>query len=188
MFIERVKRFSDATLDKFQQTSAEHVRLINYLKDSLKNGWNKNVVISGACGVGKTYLAFALIRATSKINSKYPNYWDSKIFFYIQARQIFEKIKQSFNQQSDYDILENEKKAPVLIIDEIGVQKASDFEKEILFEIFDYRYGNCLPTIVLSNLTPPEIAKVIGSRNADRLFGKCDFFYLTAPSGRKIYD
>ena len=150
MFIERVKRFSDATLDKFQQTSAEHVRLINYLKDSLKNGWNKNVVISGACGVGKTYLAFALIRATSKI--------------------------------------ENEKKAPVLIIDEIGVQKASDFEKEILFEIFDYRYGNCLPTIVLSNLTPPEIAKVIGSRNADRLFGKCDFFYLTAPSGRKIYD
>ena len=57
----------------------------------------------------------------------------------------------------------------LLIIDEVGVQRGSDFEKETFFDVINERYENMRPTIILSNLTIEEIKVFLGERVFDRL-------------------
>lgn len=58
---------------------------------------------------------------------------------------------------------------PLLVIDEIGVQFGTDAETVQLFDIIDRRYTYMRPTVILSNLTAPEMKNVLGDRAYDRL-------------------
>ena len=67
----------------------------------------------------------------------------------------------------------------LLIIDEIGVQFGSEFEKNLIFDILNERYENRRPTLLLSNLTVPEVRAFLGERIYDRLKedgGRCVSF------------
>jgi hypothetical protein len=57
----------------------------------------------------------------------------------------------------------------VLLIDDLGIEKQSDWTEETLFGIIDARWRNCRPTIVTTNLTPLELRNTVGSRVYDRL-------------------
>jgi len=79
----------------------------------------------------------------------------------------------SSEKEGQFNLLNNITKAPLLIIDELGMdrkQKASDFEAETLFEIVSGRHGNHLPTMVTTNLTRDQIERLYGRSLADRLY------------------
>lgn len=47
---------------------------------------------------------------------------------------------------------------PLLIIDDLGIERNSDYAKEQVFSIIDSRYRSGLPIIITTNLTPQEMA------------------------------
>ena len=55
------------------------------------------------------------------------------------------------------------------MIDEVGVQSGTEAESRALFDVFNERYQNCKPTILLSNLCPTDFAAAVGDRIADRI-------------------
>lgn len=57
----------------------------------------------------------------------------------------------------------------LLIIDEVGVQRGTDNEREILFSIINSRYNSLKPTVLLSNLSIKDVKDYIGERTFDRL-------------------
>ena len=57
----------------------------------------------------------------------------------------------------------------LLILDEVGVQFGSDTEKLILFDVLNERYEKRRPTLVLSNLSLPDVEQYLGERIFDRL-------------------
>ena len=59
--------------------------------------------------------------------------------------------------------------ASMLIIDEIGVQFGSDSEMVQMFEVMNKRYGEMLPTVLISNLQMDELCKLLGDRIIDRM-------------------
>ena len=76
-------------------------------------------------------------------------------------------------------------KTPLLIIDEVGVQYGSDSERTELYEIFNSRYNDMLPTIVVSNNTVEELQRILGQRIYDRLSGGALIFELNGRSHRQ---
>ena len=80
--------------------------------------------------------------------------------------------------------METEKTVPVLIIDEVGLQYGTPFERLELFDLFNSRYENMLPTICLSNLKMEEIERILGKRIFDRLSQNMECFYLSGKSQR----
>jgi DNA replication protein DnaC len=72
---------------------------------------------------------------------------------------------------TEYDVYARFGDPELLIIDEIGVQMGSDFERMVLTSIADIRSRNCRPTIIVSNLNPEEILGLVGERMFDRLVG-----------------
>ena len=79
----------------------------------------------------------------------------------------------SSEKEGQYDLLNRVTKAPLLIIDELGMdrkQKASDYEAENLFEIVSGRHTNHLPTLITTNLFRDQIERLYGRSITDRLF------------------
>ena len=121
-----------------------------------------NLIAIGGTGSGKTLLASAMVDEVIEKRS-------CKL---ITLSGIFSTIKQSWNDPAALDeqkLIESLASYDLLIIDEVGVQSDTDWEKGIIFQIIDGRYQNMLPTVLISNLEVSEIQKIIGDRCVDRL-------------------
>jgi DNA replication protein DnaC len=74
--------------------------------------------------------------------------------------------------------------ARLLVLDDIGAEKASEWTQERLYSIVDHRYANCLPLIVTSNLPPAKLEDQAGERTASRLAEMCVVVPITGTDRR----
>jgi len=142
----------------------------------------------GEPGTGKTYVAclIALLKA------RHPEGWwnlrsqvriiSSSVFLSDLRSLIASKEIDAENGMRAYDsLIHKTRRAKFLIVDDIGVEKATDFANEVLTQIFDYRYNNNKSTIVTSNLTVEELSNMKGygrimSRVIDMVDGIVNYF------------
>jgi DNA replication protein DnaC len=124
------------------------------------------MVFWGDIGTGKTHLACAIANTLAEKGVQ---------VMYCTALEAVMLVKASWKRGDDglteYDVYERFGEPKLLIIDEIGVQNGTDFEKMVLTSIADIRSRNCYPTIIVSNLTPDQIYGILGERMFDRLVG-----------------
>lgn len=175
------KRYENASFENFTGNDELKNILSNVME--LKN----NVVIWGDVGTGKTHLAYAILNKwCDKININGYYMYRSNQIVYTSVKDIIDDIRAMWKSGDySYSIVYYCKKAKVLIIDEVGVQYGSDSERIELFDIFNDRYNNCLPTIAMSNYSPEKIKPVLGLRIYDRLFGGAKVFELKGKSHRQ---
>jgi len=159
--------FRDVTLDSLKDFKWQEGRVpLNHVLYSFSEK-NRNVTMYGPPGTGKTALACAVGRE-AKIQRRNPRL--------IRWHKFLSRMRtsvRSSEKEGQFNLLNNITKAPLLIIDELGMdrkQKASDFEAETLFEIVSGRHGNHLPTMVTTNLTRDQIERLYGRSLADRLY------------------
>jgi len=76
----------------------------------------------------------------------------------------------SFNSTvSESEVIEAFAAYDLLIIDEVGVQSGTEAESRALFDVFNERYQNLKPTILISNLNAEDFVAAVGNRIADRI-------------------
>ena len=187
-------RYENCTLDNYECRDDVQRELVAELKKGLENGFEDNICIIGGVGTGKTHLAYALVKELSErkeskdiFTQKLTVYYNSKKVIYTTIKTIVVDIRRCWGKDADnFDRknIENYKEYPLLIIDEIGVQYGSESERIELFEIFNARYNNVLPTIIISNNNQEQISKILGQRITDRIFGGAKVFELTGKSHR----
>ncbi len=93
--------------------------------------------------------------------------------------ELMEALKEENQNMTIY------KKAKILVIDDLGAARNTEWASERLLEIIDYRYNQLLPVIFTTNLTPKDLKEKINNRIFDRLVEMCDFVSITAQSQRK---
>ena len=159
--------FRDVTLESLKDFKWQEGRVpLRYVLHSFSEK-NRNVTMYGPPGTGKTALACAVGRE-AKLQRRNPRL--------IRWHKFLSRMRtsvRSSEKEGQFNLLNNITKAPLLIIDELGMdrkQKASDFEAETLFEIVSGRHGNHLPTMVTTNLTRDQIERLYGRSLADRLY------------------
>lgn len=75
--------------------------------------------------------------------------------------------------------------AALLVIDDLGAEKPSEWTQERLYSVVDHRYANCMPLLVTGNLPPRQLAEQTGSRVASRLAEMCEVIAMTGPDRRR---
>jgi DNA replication protein DnaC len=75
--------------------------------------------------------------------------------------------------------------AGLLVIDDLGAEKASEWTQERFYSVIDHRYANCMPLIVTSNIPPKELAEQTGERAASRLAEMCEVVPMTGTDRRR---
>lgn len=131
--------------------------------------WAKNpmcfFVYLGVPGVGKTYLCHAIQNWFDKITFK--RHWGE--------RQFFSTLRTFIERGGGDYIAETQRlsDADLLTFDDLGSSgEPTDWRKEVLFEVIDYRYESSKPTVITSNLTREQILEAYGAAFSSRVFAK----------------
>lgn len=162
-------RFRDRTFESYIATEPKQVKALTICRDYAENfaehfKAGRCLLLLGNVGTGKTHLATAIanhiMRATTATA------------VYRTVGGILQHIKGSYDRESEYSEAQAfaaYTKPSLLIIDEVGATKPTEFELATLFNIINGRYEEQLPTVVISNLPAGELSGALGERCVDRL-------------------
>lgn len=157
------ERFIDRTFKTYVPTTPAQRRALSIAQafaDSREPG--RSLIMCGKPGTGKTHLACAI--ANAMVLSGSTAYFATVL---AAVRHVKDTYRRD-SERSESEAIEDLTKPSVLILDEVGAQIGSEHEKLILFEVINERYANCMPTILLSNLTQDELTTYLGERVMDR--------------------
>jgi DNA replication protein DnaC len=105
-------------------------------------------VLIGLYGCGKTHLAAAIA------NRRMSMYHERSVFMVVP--DLLDYLRAAFNPMSTapLDVRFDEiKRAPLLILDDLGMESATPWAREKLFQLLDYRYAARLPTVFTTSIS-----------------------------------
>lgn len=129
----------------------------------------KSVFFYGGVGTGKTMLA-------SIVAQEFIRDWQSVIFGDVPS--LLADIKATFGTGKTNELLQRLIETDLLVVDDIGAEKVTDWSAEQLYLIINGRYNNEKPVIVTSNYDFDGLierlgADIIAKRITSRLNEMC---------------
>jgi DNA replication protein DnaC len=126
------------------QNSAYHIA-VDFAKIHPVLNKTKGIIFAGKIGVGKTHLAIGLMKALMT-NHKCTG-------IYYRQGALLELIKSSFDDEhlSEVDILQPLKTRDVVLLDDVGTSRPTDWVIEKMLDILAVRYENKKTTIITTN-------------------------------------
>ena len=119
----------------------------------------ESMYIYGEVGSGKTVRAALMLLEILK--QSFLNKQVQK-FIFIPVPELLQNIKYSYDDNTDKEVLERYSDVDILVLDDFGIDKPSDWVLGILYLIINRRYENMKLTIFTSNFSVEEIAERLG--------------------------
>lgn len=164
------------TKEKFNATPKtqevfDAVNAFNFKKD--------NLYLCGPTGSGKSHLAAIAARRIFGCGDN---------LITISQSEISRRIRSSRDAEQESSRIEDFQKAGVLLIEDLGVAKDTEFMMSTLYDIINYRYQNKPGGLIItSNLNLGDLAKKFGDdRIPSRLSQICKVFNLTGEKDHRV--
>jgi DNA replication protein DnaC len=151
---------------------------------------DRGLLFMGPVGVGKTHLSVSILREL--IEKK------GVACLYYEFGSLLKEIQNSWNpisQTSELKVLEPVFSAEVLVLDELGASKPTDWVRDTMMQIINTRYNDRKLTIFTTNYLDGRRAERdetledrIGVRLRSRLFEMCKTIHLEGEDYRKRFD
>lgn len=188
LHLERIHRQAEILLARlpskyrhadFPKTTFGH-RALEWLTDYRKHRAagkpHRSLVILGATGTGKTWTGCAIIRALLTE--------DTVPCTMVTVADMLEQLRPA-SGGLDIDMLQFSG-TPVLMLDDLGMERLTEWGREQLYRLADERARNDLPVIVTSNLTGEQIKAQYDERTVQRLFGGAQLIEIDGDSRRTL--
>ena len=161
-------RFINCTFNSFHCPPGHRSALTAAKTVATSSLSSQGIFLTGPNGTGKTHLAVSILREFILYHS------DSCRF--IKIPPLLFEVKQAF-KSNHYDsedlLIKRFLNYDLLILDEIGVEKATPWALQTLYLIIDGRSSNLKKTVFTSNLTLQDIEDNIDARFASRIVEMC---------------
>jgi DNA replication protein DnaC len=151
---------------------------------------SRGMFLEGQPGVGKTHLAVAVLKQAIQTTSARGLFYDT--------RDLLRVIRSTYDpstRTTELDILRPVMTAELLVLDDLGAEKTSEWVDETMNLIVNTRYNERRLTIFTSNYPdipddtdPQSLLFRIGSRMRSRLHEMCEFVVLDAADYRERPD
>lgn len=188
------RRYEECSLGSYQpaNNNGSQFQAFNYAYRLVREypSVDRGLLFMGACGVGKTHLSVAILREL--IEKK-----GISCLFY-EFGTLLKEIQNSYNpisQTSELTVLIPVIEAEVLVLDELGASKPTDWVRDTMMHVINTRYNDRRLTIFTTNyldrrsIERDEILEDrIGVRLRSRLFEMCKTVQIEGEDYRRRFD
>jgi DNA replication protein DnaC len=182
LYLRQSKLRYNAILEQVYCNAARNITTDQLMKlaDGLFIGRAENILITGATGCGKSYLACALGRQVCSLGYR---------VLYFGMNRFLEKVSQSKLDGTFIKLLNQIEKTHLLILDDFGLTPLDSISRLAILQILEDRYGK-KSTIITSQLPVIKWYEFIGEPTLadaimDRLAGNAHRIELKGESLRK---
>lgn len=162
---------SDHTDQKNENIARKYVENFNAMREQ-----GTGLLLCGSVGTGKSFLAAAI--ANELISQGTP-------CLMTNFSRIISRISEKFGGDQKY--LDNLNRFDLLIIDDLGAERDSEYMWEKVMDVIDARYRAGLPLIVTTNLKPKDLydpSDIRRQRIFSRLKEMCIFLEVNGADRR----
>ncbi len=187
------RRYSECSLQNYYpiKGNGTQLRAFNYAFRLVREypAVDRGLLFMGTVGVGKTHLSVAIMRGL--VEKGVP------CLFY-EFGSLLKEIQNSYNpvsQTSELKVLAPVFEAEVLVLDELGASKPTDWVRDTMMQIINTRYNDRKLTIFTTNYLDGRrterdetLEDRIGVRLRSRLFEMCKTVSIEGEDYRKKFD
>jgi DNA replication protein DnaC len=184
------KRYLHCTLDNFaayNETLEKAVAHATRIADNFPVV-SRGLLLEGQPGVGKTHLAVAILKTVIERTGAYGLFYDT--------RDLLRIIRSTYDpsiRTTELEILRPVMTADLLVLDDLGAEKTSEWVEETMNLIVNTRYNERRLTLFTSNYIdipedddPNSLLFRIGHRMRSRLHEMCEFLVLDGADYREM--
>lgn len=150
---------------------------------------DRGLLLMGSVGVGKTHLAVSILKGLTERGFN--------CLFY-EFGSLLKEIQDSYNpntQASELGVLAPVLTAEILVLDELGASKPTDWVRDTMAHVINSRYNDKKLTIFTTNYLDDRrnereevLEDRIGTRLRSRLFEMCKTVMMDGRDFRKSFD
>lgn len=120
-----------------------------------------SLLMAGVVGAGKTHQAYGAVRRL--VQTGVGVRWRA-----TTAADLYANLRPRPGVDSERE-LAAVSRCPLLIIDDLGAAKASEWVEEVTYRLINRRYNHMLPTLITTNLAIKDLRAHLGDRVTSRL-------------------
>lgn len=133
------EEFYNKTFDDYKPATQKQKEFLDAIKDFLEKDDIEKLIVVGGNGTGKSMLGNLAVKAKGGL-----------VYTMFEISLIVRNIKNT-KFGNEYDFIECLVNAPILVVDEVGRSKGSEFEINLMSYVLDKRHAMHRKFIVLSN-------------------------------------
>lgn len=144
----------------------------------------KGLLLHGQPGTGKSFLACIILNELMLHRGRPARFVSLSRNFFHRLRDTFSEDSQRHGQA--YQILDELVQVPYVVLDDLGVQRGTEWEEEVLYDLVDGRYAEERYTIATTNESLDQIRGLSKGRIYSRLMEMCHVIELNGPDWRQV--
>ncbi len=180
---KRMKGYTFSNFDPFANlpgTTKAVEKVQQYLA-----AWEENreagrgLYFCGDVGSGKTHLAVAVMNELMT-RKRVPS-------LFVTVPELLDNLRGAYKEpgQDMDEWMAAVKNADLLVLDDLGSERVTEWVQERIFVIVNHRYREALPTLFTSNIGPEQLPAQLGERTASRIIAMCEGIELTGRDYRE---
>lgn len=148
-----------------------------FVESYKKHRMGDSLLLAGAWGTGKTHLAASICNHLIMAG-------ESDVVFAVTPKMLAQ-ARLSFKDEYQVNPIKKATEARLLILDDVGAEKVTEWVREQLFLLINERYDHELPTVITTNCDIGELENRIGGASVSRIYGMCKGIIVDGEDYRK---
>lgn len=149
-------------------------------------GEPRSLLLSGASGTGKTHLAVGILADLAQRGALYDRVFGRLRGRFAVVPELLDELRESMRYPQADDPLRPLFDAPLLVLDDLGTEKPTEWVVDRLYVLINRRYNAELATVVTSNYKPGQLNQRGYGRMVSRLMEDAAAVEITAATDYRL--
>ncbi|MGQ9556805.1 MAG: ATP-binding protein [Desulfurispora sp.] len=139
-----------------------------------------SLLFTGPVGSGKTFLSCCM---ANELLTR------GVAVQFVVVPDLLDRLRASYRGEQDHtesDVMEPAREVSLLILDDLGAHSYTEWSRQKLYSLINYRLNYGLPVVITTNVGLGELETCLGERTTSRIYQMCHSYRLQVDTDIRI--